>query len=802
MTALIPLQFLHDILFAGSLKQGEDWGGGVCAAYVPMHIHVKESITWILVLILLSVPLNLMETMHQLGRDVKSHLLKIKKPFPTMQRNLEICVAILMFTMFVNLLCIKIWNHALIVLLQPCHMLLIIQGIALLYHGPLSVYLTLLTLPPLTGSLMALIIPSLNGLNQFEQIQFYVQHIAEALIPIYLLCRNEFCALKSCNFRVLAIGQLSFDFLHFTMYEGIGLAFHVNPQFMLCPTLALQEMFKSFPPYLLMPSYRTTVSTVFSIIAMIEAYLYIGLCNLIFLINELRNDMLAQTNRVVPGGKSESISSSFKSNLPNYKALQGMKGLYSAWVVACHVATILAYVQAIHPDPLRIQTIHKSVWYVAAVGLGYQVDAFFMLSGFLLANTMVSRINAKSKKSTMALLCCRLINYMIKRLFRFWPTFVAVIVFCMCLGDYNSFNFNQSFFSSVFTFPIGQHVPLAFAASWSNRIDLECCLILIVVMSLLRLVNALNIFGAVLTMLLSLVPKFYRFLSDPSLSYLALGREPIAAAQKYLPIFFTPDKQVWLKSLTNLPPNEIPGITMSILKQKIISSEYLVQHQRITPFFIGVTSYLVLMKITSNSKATKISGDHNAFYLIKTFIHNILLSFSVVMVFAPILIALLKLKMQPASEGTSDSSAPPPSFAFEVIFNVLGRSLFAGANAYVLISSLVPDTSIIHSSLFKSLFEHPTLQFMGQLSFGVYMTHFIIVVYVTMIILKPDRLDALIGTDVFHHFIVCFSFVYVMSLSVAYLLNVYIERPCLIITNKFRYWFSVNSDDKIKVKGQ
>ena len=97
-----------------------------------------------------------------------------------------------------------------------------------------------------------------------------------------------------------------------------------------------------------------------------------------------------------------------------------------------------------------------------------------------------------------------------------------------------------------------------------------------------------------------------------------------------------------------------------------------------------------------------------------------------------------------------------------MIFNLVCRSLLCGVNAYFLISSLVLDTSIIHSSLCNSLFEHPTLQFLGQLSFGVYMTHFIIVVYVTMIILKPDRLDALIGTDAFHHFIVCFLFVYVM----------------------------------------
>ena len=61
------LQYLHDIFFHGSLKQGEDWGGEECAAYVPMHVHLKESITWILMLILLSIPLNVKDTVQDVG---------------------------------------------------------------------------------------------------------------------------------------------------------------------------------------------------------------------------------------------------------------------------------------------------------------------------------------------------------------------------------------------------------------------------------------------------------------------------------------------------------------------------------------------------------------------------------------------------------------------------------------------------------------------------------------------------------------------------------------------------------------
>lgn len=162
--------------------------------------------------------------------------------------------------------------------------------------------------------------------------------------------------------------------------------------------------------------------------------------------------------------------------------------------------------------------------------------------------------------------------------------------------------------------------------------------------------------------------------------------------------------------------------------------------------------------------------------------------------------AFQKLSVQ-AGEASNNITSPPPTFTFEVIFNVLGRSIFASANAYLLYTSLVPDTHIMHSPLVKAFLEFPMFQFLGKLSFGVYMTHFIVVVYVTMIYLPPDRLDIIVGTNIFHHFILSLVCVYGISLCIAYVLHIYIEKPCQKVTNKFRYWFSVNSDDKIKMKG-
>ena len=164
------------------------------------------------------------------------------------------------------------------------------------------------------------------------------------------------------------------------------MTFKVNPQFMICPTFALQGLFASeaFPKQLLFPSYRTTVNIIFSAVSMVEAYIYIGVSKIFTLFSELRSDIKSQIQH---SGKQK-ITDSSNSSLDvltsgKLMSVQGMRGLLSLWVVACHVATFLAYVQTVHVEKWRIEEVDKSIWFVFANGLGYQVDAFFMISGKL-----------------------------------------------------------------------------------------------------------------------------------------------------------------------------------------------------------------------------------------------------------------------------------------------------------------------------------------------------------------------------------------------------------------------------------
>lgn len=251
----------HDYLFEGSLRIGGDWGGEECAAYVPLDVHLTESVTWLLIIVTSLYLLDSSKAMQQLKSGADKLLLLCA--ITSTQRMLETAVALLLFAMFAMLLVIKIRDKAMINLAQPCHLLLLLQGSALLSQDSFGPTATIFMLPPVTGALGAMALPAVNGLSDIEIINFWVQHVLLGVIPLYLLTRRGFTASRLCTSRLIAIAFTLFALMHFTFYETIGLNFHVNPQFMLCPTFAMREVFKAFHPMLLWPSYRTTVTLIF-----------------------------------------------------------------------------------------------------------------------------------------------------------------------------------------------------------------------------------------------------------------------------------------------------------------------------------------------------------------------------------------------------------------------------------------------------------------------------------------------------------------------------------------------------------
>ena len=158
-------------------------------------------------------------------------------------------IELLLLLLFLNRILLfyyKLNIHSLVNLLQPCHLTLALQSIALTSNGPAAVLLAIMLMPMYTniifplspppsptfrksintflkmniiifrtfGSLLAITFPALEGLSQpYELEAFWILHTLIQIVPFYLLVRNNFAALKVIQiaiFLLLVVNLLLF----------------------------------------------------------------------------------------------------------------------------------------------------------------------------------------------------------------------------------------------------------------------------------------------------------------------------------------------------------------------------------------------------------------------------------------------------------------------------------------------------------------------------------------------------------------------------------------------------------------
>lgn len=209
---------IHDLLVAGSLKYGGTWGGAECRAYVSLQRHALESSFWILVCYVTFHLFSLGKRLSDLQIVTKIQLERPK--YLNTSRNLDRFLAIVHFAMYSQLIYYK-WNFSsLINLIQPCHVILLLEGIALYADGPMGVVITTIILPALSGTFLALLFPDTTGLDQpYEEISYWIQHYLIILIPIYLLQRSNGIALELSSTFTIGFGVWILALLHFSLYE-------------------------------------------------------------------------------------------------------------------------------------------------------------------------------------------------------------------------------------------------------------------------------------------------------------------------------------------------------------------------------------------------------------------------------------------------------------------------------------------------------------------------------------------------------------------------------------------------------
>ena len=141
-----------DLLVGGSLKQGGSWGGPICRSNLLFETHIYEAIGWLTVLFSLYYILTLASVTKDITVYCKEHLDKIKRS--KLDFVISHLLGFLHCIMYAMLIYYKTNISSLITLTQPCHVVLLLEGIALLTRGSLSIKISLFLLPVLVGCLL------------------------------------------------------------------------------------------------------------------------------------------------------------------------------------------------------------------------------------------------------------------------------------------------------------------------------------------------------------------------------------------------------------------------------------------------------------------------------------------------------------------------------------------------------------------------------------------------------------------------------------------------------------------------
>jgi len=219
------LAFLHKCFVSGALAKG--WGGPVCRAALDFQTHVVESLFWLTICAVSFTAYGVRAKFRALLKAIQTDLAKSTPSASA--RTFEVCLAMVHFSMFLQIVYYKVNILSLINMIQPCHLILLLQGIALYSRGSLGVLISLFILPALTGTLLAMVFPDTGGLDQYLELDSYwVHHYLIQAVPLYLLVRNNFLACRHASLFSLFCGLWILVLLHFSLYEIVDLSLDVN----------------------------------------------------------------------------------------------------------------------------------------------------------------------------------------------------------------------------------------------------------------------------------------------------------------------------------------------------------------------------------------------------------------------------------------------------------------------------------------------------------------------------------------------------------------------------------------------
>lgn len=209
---------LHDLIFSGGIKKGGTWGGVQCANYLDFDTFLLETVLWCVLTVILYFGLDIPKIASNISTQT-TNLLATQGPrsFWVYVDNLVMAVH---FGMLLQVLYYKINLRSLVNLLQPCHLALLLGGIAILWKGKYGTLIAIIILPLAIGAVSALAVPATEGLDQpFEEISFFIQHYVLLVTPLYLVSRNHFLICKVFSFKCILFANWVIMVVHWWFFS-------------------------------------------------------------------------------------------------------------------------------------------------------------------------------------------------------------------------------------------------------------------------------------------------------------------------------------------------------------------------------------------------------------------------------------------------------------------------------------------------------------------------------------------------------------------------------------------------------
>jgi peptidoglycan/LPS O-acetylase OafA/YrhL len=494
------------------------------------------------------------------------------------------------------------------------------------------------------------------------------------------------------------------------------------------------------------------------------------------------------------------------------EAVDFIRSLMSIWVVGCHVTGLLSYLLFFTSKPnQRLMNEFLSAWWPNfVIGLGYQVDVFFVISGFLLTWKFLSTHSKNPDALKNKNIVKEVFLQFWKRVFRLWPVTLGATILSLVFGDYGIDSPRKIL--ELFTYPSTAHGPMATGIQWSNRMDTICSTILFIVCYLLEYWQLWSYWNCLSLVFLSFLPKIWRFATVlPRISYLKLKN---AGLDLMIPAYMVKERIHYYHNV--LYPGkclEIQDPFDSPLKLYVMKWDYLVFHQRIPPFFIGLFLAYVLhqeyMKIPKklSPKDQENDGKTQERFPVgrgKKFLHGIYLFLSLFMVASPLLLSILgkKLTYEELQEQSTRSHTPEYfemnlPFGADFFVSAVNRPLYATAWAYLIYRFCLPAVHPLALSVpflpteMKMLFSS-SFGFLAENSFAIYCVHMKVMMEVMWNYFPPmDFQNKSLSEYFLFTFAIVFSFSLLVGMAIHYCLEIpltnYLFQPLLKYMNSALY---------------